>query len=322
MRVLVITSEWPTPAHPELVPFIVQEVETLRDLGISVDVFAFRGAKNPLNYAKAWLRLHRTYNLRKYDIIHAHFGQSGLITIGSQTPLVVTFHGSDLEGIVGKDGKYSKMTLIMRAASRFVARRAKASIVVSRHMVRYLPEDTSIYIIPHGIDLKLFKPMCKDGARKKIGLPQDKKIVLFPANPARPVKRFWLAKEALNIVNRKLEVDLITLSNIPHHVVPYYMNASDALLLTSKHEGSPNVVVEALACNLPVVSVDVGDVRERIAHIPGCYVCDKDTPDVIAHALIKVLNASCRISGRGFVIGLDRRAVAQRIINVYHSVMA
>lgn len=95
-----------------------------------------------------------------------------------------------------------------------------------------------------------------------LGLPSDGRVALFVGDPARPEKRYWLAQKTVNLLVSRIQVELIVASSGPYEQVPlYYMNACDALLLTSSHEGSPNAVKEALACNLPVVSVDVGDVR-------------------------------------------------------------
>ncbi len=126
--------------------------------------------------------------------------------------------------------------------------------------------------------------MQQSEARAKLGLPADLPIVLFGGRPEMPVKRFALAQRAVALLARQ-DVKLLTASNVPHSEMPLYLNAADVLLLTSRHEGSPTIVKEALACNLPVVSTDVGDVRERIASIDGCSVCDNDEPETIAFAL-------------------------------------
>jgi glycosyltransferase involved in cell wall biosynthesis len=323
MRVLVVTSEWPTPDHPQRVPFVVQQVEHLRRRGIDVEVFPFRGAKNPLNYARAWLALRKQVDLQTFDVVHAQFGQSGLLAWGARIPLVVTYWGSDLQGIVRPDGTYGWSSRLQRFASRFVARRAAEVIVVSKHMTRFLPPRAAAAsrVIPGGIDFDLFRPMDRAGARRELGLPLDRHLVLFPADPQRPVKRYPLAKQAVAWVNQhqEMEVDLVVLSGVSHDHVPVYMNACDALILTSKHEGSPTVVKEALACNLPVVAVDVGDVRERIGHVAGCAVCENDAVETIAEDLQRVLLYPRPIRGRASIVDLNVSVIAGQITEVYES---
>lgn len=323
MRVLMVTSEWPTPEHPERVPFVVQQVEGLRQRGIEVEVFSFRGARNPVNYVRAWQALRREHDLHSFDVVHAQFGQSGLLAWGAKTPLVVTFWGSDLQGIVNSNGSYTWIGRFQQLTSRLVACYATEVIVVSKHMSKFLPRHVaeSCHVIPGGIDLELFHPMPQEEARQQLELPMNRRLVLFPANPERSVKRYPLAQQAVQWVNEQenMEVDLVVLSGVSHDMVPVYMNACDALILTSKHEGSPTVVKEALACNLPVVSMDVGDVRERIEYVEGCIVCENDSIPAIAESLNNVLLCSKPIQGRSAIKDLNTNLVIDEIIKVYDS---
>ncbi|MCI0394007.1 MAG: glycosyltransferase [Chloroflexi bacterium] len=322
MRVLVISSQWPTPEAPEKVPFIVQQVEYLRRAGVEISVFAFRGYMNPAHYGRAWRRLRREYELSQFDLVHAQFGQSGLLALPRRRPLVVTFRGSDLQGIVGANGRYTLAGVANRLVSRFIAYCADERIIVADHLQPYLPAGRRAHVIPGGVDLELFRPLPQPEARRQLGLPEDKRLVLFAADPGRAVKRFHLAEQAISLLPAQLDAALITTAAVPHHLMPVYMNACDALVLTSQHEGSPNVVKEALACNLPVVAVDVGDVRQRLEGLPGCVVCASDEPETIAAALTEVLRSRGRTPGRERVLALDERLVAQKIIAIYEAALA
>ena len=317
LRVLMITSEWPTPEHPDRASFIVQQVNYLRRAGLDVVVFSFCGLRSPLNYWHAWRTMRRQHPLEHFDILHAQFGQSGLLGLPSPIPLVVTFHGSDLQGIVGRQHRYTVSGTVLQHVSRLVARQAREVIVVSPHLTRYLPAHTSAHVIPCGIDLERFQPRSLVEARRQLGLPEDRRLVLFAADPKRPVQRFALAQEAVALLPNQLGASIVTLSGVPHTEVPMYMNACDALVLTSHHEGSPTVVKEALACNLPVVSVDVGDVHERLHDVPGCIVCADDHAETIAAGLECVLTQGQRIDGRKAVQSLDESLVVQKIVDVY-----
>ncbi len=321
MRVLTITSEWPTLDHPYRAPFLVQEVDSLRRAGLEVDVFSFRGGRKPLNYLRAWSMLRKTRDLSRYDVVHAQWGQSGLIALPTRTPLVVTFRGSDLLGIVGPTGKYIPVSLVLRRISRYVASHAAEVIIVSRHLAQYLPFRSRVHVIPGLVDFDLFRPIPQSTARRQLGWPDRGCFVLFPASPSNPVKRYELAEQAVKRLQTTLEAKLIAISGLKHEEVPIYMNACDALLLTSKHEGSPTVVREALACNLSVVSVDVGDVRQWIEGVEGCVVCSSDSAEAIARGLELVLRDRRRVRGREIIRDLDERVITPKIIDVYRAAL-
>jgi glycosyltransferase involved in cell wall biosynthesis len=146
----------------------------------------------------------------------------------------------------------------------------------------------------------------------------NKLYVLFAGGRNNPIKRHSLARAATSIVENGRHVELLVVENEPPDKMPLYMNAADVLLLTSSREGSPNVVKEALACNLPVVAVDVGDVRERMESVEGCFVTADDQPKTIAAALQKVLECPKRVAGRDTIRHLDIRSTTRQIIDVYH----
>jgi glycosyltransferase involved in cell wall biosynthesis len=145
--------------------------------------------------------------------------------------------------------------------------------------------------------------------------------VLFPSSARRPEKRFSLAEEAVGIVRRSgVDVELHSLEDIPHDDVPTWLNASDAILLTSTHEGSPNVVKEALACDVAVVSVDVGDARTRISDVDGCHIADPE-PNELAAKLIATLERGLPIAGRRHVVDLALPRIAARLRDVYETLV-
>ena len=319
MRVLMITSEWPTAQSPNDVPFLVRQVSFLRRAGVQVDVFHFHGAKNPLRYIRAWRDVRNKLRRKSYDLIHAQFGQSALLAIPKRLPLVITIRGDDVEGIVGRKGGYTLAGYVLRLITQRVAEWADALIVVSAHMKRHFAH-RSVNVVPSGLDLNLFKPTSQGEARKQLGLPQSRRLVLFVGNPDDPRKRFRLSQEAVTQIHPALNAELIVAWGIPHTDVPVFMNACDVLVFTSMHEGSPNVVKEALACNLPVVSVVVGDVADRLKSVDGCVVCGDEQPATIASALTQVLERSSRIDAHLAVQELDERVLTQKIIEIYRNI--
>ena len=317
VRVLVVTSEWATRERPEGGVFIAQQVDWIQRTGIAVDVEPFRSARNPLNYVAVRRRVRSRLRSGGYDLIHAHFGQAGLAMLGLKAPLVVTFHGSDLLGIVGRRGTYTMRGRLLRRLSRFVARRAGEVIVVSQVLAQHLPAGVGYSVIPMTANPEVFRPGPRDDARRHLGLPLDRKLVLFAGRPEVATKRYALAKAVVDLVAREHRAELLTISGLPPSGVAMYMQACDALLVTSKHESGPVVVKEALACRLPVVSVDVGDVRETVAGVGGCRVTQSDTAEELGRALDQVLSEGSRLDGSDRAEVLDQAKLAAKVVTIY-----
>lgn len=323
LRVLMITSEWPiAPGPPRTTYFIKRQADFLAAAGVQVEVFHFNGNRNPLNYVRAWLRARARLRSEHYDLVHAQFGQSGLLALPKLCPLVVTFRGSDLLGVVRDvDGRYTWQGRVLQWLSRRVAARADAVIVVAEHMKAFLPRGVGAHVVPSGLDLAHFRPMPQAESRRQLGLPQDRRLVLFVGRPDKPRKRGDLAREAVEIVNRTLPTELVVAWHVPHAQMPLYVNACDTLICTSLQEGSPNVVKEALACDVPVVSVAVGDVPERLTGVEGCELCADDRPETIAAALERTLRRGGRVNGRGAVAALDERLLTETVMGIYRSIL-
>jgi glycosyltransferase involved in cell wall biosynthesis len=321
LRVLMVTSEWPRPGSPRTT-FIKRQADFLKAAGVHLDVFAFRGEKNPYNYAAAWARVRPLLRPDRYDLVHAQFGQSGLLALPKRVPLVVTFRGSDLLGVVGDaTGRYLARGRALQHASRLVARQADAVIVVAEFMRQHFTTPAPVHVIPSGIDFGLFHPMPKEAARAQLGFSPDERLVLFVGRPTQARKRYTLAKAAVDVMTRRLPARIVLGWGVSHDLMPVYMNACDALVVTSMQEGSSNVVKEALACNLPVVAVPVGDVPERLAGVEGCAICYDERPEAIAAELERVLRRGERVDGCTAVSPLDETLLTQRVINVYRSVL-
>ena len=219
------------------------------------------------------------------------------------------------------NGQWVRYGIVLEQVSRLVARLADQVIVVSESLAKSMPK-RSYHVIPSGLDLQMFCPGSKIEARQRLGLDASKYYVLFVGSTNRPTKRFDLAKEAVERLQSDLNVELLVATNVRHEQVPDFLNASDALLLTSVHEGSPNVVKEALACNLPVVSTDVGDVRQRIGNIPGCAILPDARPETITAALRQVLQRGKRVNSRNMVLDLDETILTQKVIGVYKQTLS
>ena len=316
MKVLMITPGWPSKSNPDSSPFIFRQYQSLIKHEVDVNVFNFKGNKNPVNYILALAKIQILLRRNTYDLIHAQWGHTALLALLTKLPLVVTYRGMDLEGIINKKGKYSTFGKLLTKISKLTSKIPEEVIVVSKSLGDKLSRQ-DYTILPSGIDLKLFKPLNKSESRKNLNLPQDKKLILFAASRKHPRKRYGLATKAISILKQKSNCELIVCENENPDKVPFYMNAADCLILTSTHEGSPNVIKEALACNLPVVSVEVGDVKERKGNLKHFEICDS-TPEEIAKALYRVLSNENEINNRESVLHLDENIITTKLIAIYH----
>ena len=318
MKVLLITTEWQSQELPYNAAFLHQEVGALKKRGIEVDVFHFVAKKSLSNYLAAWVKLRKLLRRENYDLIHAHWGQSAILALPKKIPLVVTHRGGDLEGIVDENGKITLQGRLLRFISQFVGLLADKVIIVSGSLAKYLWVKEYI-VLPVCLDTELFKPMDKRACRERLGLDNKAKIILFPSDPSRVEKRFWLAEEACKQCS--IPNELLVLQNIPHDQMPLYMNAANALIITSKYEGSPTVVFEALACNLPIVSVDVGDVKSRISVFEGCVVCENDEPESVSKGIDYVLHRDERLESSTQMQEFNAEKFANEMINIYKEVL-
>lgn len=243
-----------------------------------------------------------------YDLVHANYGLTAPAALAQPNlPVVMSLWGSDLFKTFGP-------------LSRLCARFADAVIVMSQEMADAV--GTDCHVIPHGVDLSLFRPLPRRAARASLGWRQDARHVLFPYAQVREEKNYPRARRVTERAGAAIDgdVELQTIHGVPHDRMPAYHNAADALLLTSHHEGSPNSVKEAMACNVPVVSTDVGDVRERLDGVEPSVVGTTD--DELVAGLVRVLRQGGRSNGREHAREVSLEEMGERIREVYRSVLS
>jgi len=322
VRVLMVTLRLPTSESPNTMSPLMHQIRSLEARGIEVGVCEVKG-KRKLKYIQAvpsfWSAV------ASYDLIHAHFGHCGWLgRMQLRKPLVVSFMGSDLLGTPKEGGRIPPLSKVVVQANKRLARMVSDVIVKSAEMAKVI-EPVKAHVIPNGVDLQHFRPMDRAEAKRCLELDPNKRYVLFPGNPRNPRKAYPIAQAAVEIVANRYEepVELLTLYPTPPEKVPLYMNACDVELLTSYVEGSPNVVKEAMACNLPIVSVDTGDVTQLLDGVEGCSIQPR-APEPLADALISVLERDQATNGREILQhkGLDIESVAKQIHDIYIDVLA
>jgi len=301
--------------------FARRQAEALRALGVDVRPFLLDPSRSLASLARERRRLKREIRANAPDLVHAHYGSGSafLCAVTTRLPLVVTFHGSDLNPVPHLGPALAAAT---HALSQLAALRADRIICVSEELARRLVwrRDRAV-VIPMGVDLALFRPRPRDEARRAVGWDPAARVVLFNAGVPSPGKRRDLAEAAVAEARRDLpSARLEPLASVAPDRVPDYLNAADCLLLTSDHEGSPTIVKEALACNLPIVSAEVGDVRERLASVAPSEIAER-SPEALGAAIVRVLADGRRSNGRETVEPLSEPAVARRVLAVYEGLL-
>ena len=303
MKVFVVCSY----NNHQISPFIAEQAEMMIRSGITIRYFLIEG-KGIFGYIKNLTRLKKEIKEFHPDMVHAHYGLSGLLAnLQRNVPVITTFHGSDINVITNRP--FSLLSSIL----------SKYSIFISKELFRKLILKGRSSIIPSEIDLDLFFPIDKLKAKKQLDLPPHEKLVLFAGSFNNRIKNYPLAKAAIDLLGN---VRLVEMKGYTRTEVNLLMNACDAALLTSQHEGSPQFIKEAMACNRPVISTDVGDVRNIFGNVSGCFIAKPDKSD-IADKIKLALEFPCTMDGRHQIIdlGIDLENVTIRVMEVYYTVL-
>ena len=302
MKILIICSK----NSGRIAPFITDQVEALQKAGVVCDYFTVEG-KGVKGYLRNYTPMMRKIREFQPDIIHAHYGLSGLLAnLQRKVPVVTTYHGSDINN--PKVRQISKVAMKLSAWNIFVS---KKNIKLARVKKKFS-------LIPCGVDTDIFRPIERKPVREKLDLRESDHIVLFAGAFDNPVKNPELALEAVGKVPDALLMEMKGYSRMQ---VAELMNAVDVCLMTSHTEGSPQFIKEAMACNCPIVSVNVGDVKEVLEGVNGCLITEKSAINV-ALKIQEVLIKNERTNGYEKIknSGYEATVVAERIKNVYKNI--
>ena len=318
MRVLVVCVFKPQ-FEDGVAPFVREQVDAIRSLGIECVYYPIQG-KGISGYLREIPRLRKQIREFKPNIIHAHYGLSCLLAnlATRKIPIVSSYHGSDIN--VSNVRRFSKIAMRLSAWNIFVSKRNMA--------LAGAIDGKKCSLIPCGVNMPLLWSELQNQKVEQLTLnqwvegvlSQKKKNVLFAGAFDNAVKDPELAKSSVVLLD---DVQLIELKGYTRDQVNALMYCCDALLMTSKMEGSPQVIKEAMACGCPIVSVDVGDVAEWTEGIEGCYVVKSREPREIAEALKKALAFEGRTNGRERIIksGLTNEEVAKKIVAIYEDII-
>jgi glycosyltransferase involved in cell wall biosynthesis len=300
--------------------FVDRQIASLEKAGTRITTFDIGTSHSPIHLLMKLIELRKLVRRLEPDLIHAQYGTIvGSVGALAGAPVVISFCGDDLLTGASVNWLRAHFGFLL---SNLAALRARKLICKSKGLQDALwwRRDQAV-VIPNGVDLELFTPGSREVARKHLGWDQESQIVLFNAGYQPATKGLDVARESMTLVQAHLpKVQLFVLSDVQPDAMPMYYQAADVLLSASISEGSPNVIKEALACNLPVVSTPVGDVQERLAGVKPSAVVPRD-PTAIAEALVQILLEGKRSNGREHVFQLGLNQVAQRVLDVYRSVV-
>lgn len=322
--VLVVTNMWPDENRPVYGIFVERQVTSLRERGVRCDVIYIRGYRSPLAYVLAATQfLVATVAWRhRYRLVHAHAGETALVArLFVGPPMLVSYCGDDVLGNPGHDGSITLSSRLRAAVIRRHAGTCASTITKSREMherlsARIRRRNT---VLPNGVDAALFAPQDKAEARDRLGWDARERIVLFAATkPDIPRKRRWLAEAACSTASAEIgPIRLHVSGRTPPDEMPTLMSAADCLLHTASLEGSPNVVKEALMCNLPVIATPSGDLADLLDGVQPSFLCAPDA-GVLAESLIEFFAKPARSNGRERIeAALSATAIASRLLEIY-----
>lgn len=305
----------------------VNNIQTRESLAANKNVTVhhtfFTGRKNIFNCIKGAWKIREIVKREKYEIVNQYWGGASSLFTAFFCPCtyIISLLGSDLYGEYNVNGKKTLKGKLLNIFSQLTCIFSTGIIVMSNKMKLRLWKISmrKAVVIPEGTDLSKFYPIDNIEAKQKLQWDISKKIVLFFPSHAY-VKNMPLAIEAVKKLKQKFgNVELHLINNVAHNELIWYYNAADLLLITSFHEGSNNSIKEALACNLPVVSVNVGDAEERLENVyPSSLINDYDS-EKISNAMHDILKSNIRSNGSEIIKEIELNTITNKIISYYKS---
>ncbi|MEM9481312.1 MAG: glycosyltransferase [Verrucomicrobiota bacterium] len=324
LKVLHVTPMYPTVERPARGTFVKSQIDSLAGL-VDSEVHVIEGGQGPAPYLQD-LGLLRRKLRGDFDVIHVHYGNLATMVkmLGTGgTPVVTSYCGTDLLGDRPTTGKPRMRDRFYSPLNRYFARHDAHAIVKSAVLARQVESIVeSLSIVPNGVDITKFRPMDQEQCRRKVGLADERRpVILFGADPANQIKNFSLVESALSkFLADTFRVLTFAGGKIKHEDIPVYMNAADLVILTSHHEGSPNVVKEATACSRPVYGTPCGDVEYMLDGIGGSRVIGYNAAKW-ARAFQDLLNGDLPMRNNGHEKlvekGIDTGSIARKLTAIY-----
>jgi glycosyltransferase involved in cell wall biosynthesis len=318
MRVLFVSSG---NSKNGLNPIIRKQGESLIKSGVDLHFYTIKG-KGLLSYIKGAIELRRIIKSERYNVIHAHYALCMYVAWFAQRKekLMVSFMGSDLLGTNELDGSFTWLGKLLARFHVFFAKLCCEHVIVkSKGMANVFGSaHSNLSVIANGVDMECFKPEDRIESRKMLNWSLEKKYIIFVSNPSRVEKNYPLAYRSVELMQDS-NVELVAVYQQELEQLRLYYSACDVVLMTSFHEGSPNVIKEAMACNCNVVCTDIGDVNEVFGSREGCWITDFHDSHVAEKLQLALNHDLTSNDSRAFIysIGLAEEQVAEKIIMLY-----
>jgi teichuronic acid biosynthesis glycosyltransferase TuaC len=308
VNILVVTNMWPTPEEPSFGCFVAEQVEDVRGLGLHVDVISFDGRRHRRNYVRAARAVRDAVRRHPVSVVHAHYGLTGAVAVTQRSaPVITTFHGSDT-GYVPWQARVSRL-VAARTTPLFVSRAGAEALGYP-----------GAAVLPAPVDVDRFVPIDRAEARGLLGWNPDAQYAMFPGARTNRRKRPDLFDAAVAEARRSVpQLETAALEGLSRDQVVLALNAADVTVMVSDWEGSPVTVRESLACMTPVVSVEVGDVREVIAGLPTCALAGRDASELGA-AIAKAVTQPREPNLRERAAETSRPRIAEQLVALYEQV--
>lgn len=300
--------------------FVDRQIASVSQAGVKVSTFDIGTSHSPIRLFCKWLELRRRVKQVDPDLVHGQYGTVvGIMSVFAGRPSIISFCGNDLQSgasvsLLRELCGFTLSNLAALCANGLICKSEQL-----RHALWW--RKAQAVVIPSGVDLNLFMPGPQDEAREELGWNLESPIAIVNVGGDAKVKGIDFARAAMKFVHARLpNAELQVLASVEPMRMPLYYRAADVLLCTSLSEGSPNVVKEALACNLPVVSTPVGDVPERLVGVHPSSVVSRD-PRVFGEAIVNILLTRQRSNGRERIVHLGLDQIAGRLLDTYRSVL-
>jgi teichuronic acid biosynthesis glycosyltransferase TuaC len=310
VRVLIVTNFVPDAGAPQRGRWVRDQIDELERCGVEAVRFEFPPGRN--EYLPATRRLRRLLRRERFDLVHAHYGLVGWCArLAGARPLLVSFHGTDVRHwLVGPLSR----RLVWRVDLVAAVSRALFDPEDSRPGLPHVPGSV---VLPCGPDLRRFRPRSRTEARRELGLEPGGRYFFFPANPARPEKRHDRAAE----LAAACEAELLTGGSIEPERMPLWVNAANAVLVTSDYEGFGLAAIEALACDVPVLSTPVGAAPYALHGVRGTLCAPFELERWRAAAEPLLDSADPRVAGSARAATLSAARMATRTLEAYRTVL-
>ena len=317
MRVLIVTNMYPHDGMPYYGIFVREQEEAIRRWHPDVEFLIeyIDGVADKLDYLKSIPRIIKRIKKENIDLVHIHYGFSGLFLLAMHrcpVPVLVTLHGGDIQS---EQGKYVQVFF-----TRMILKRANAAIILNEPMRSLVtPLVKVVFSIPCSVNTETFQPSHNR-------TETDHKLIVFPSDRNRWVKDYPLFEKVISELRSKygLKCETSEVKGMSRVQVAALYQKADLMLMTSISEGSPQVVKEAMACNLPVVSTPVGDVAYLLDGVQDSFVASSRSPEELAHLCMKSLERTgSGVKGRQRItqLNLDDKNTAQQIYQIYQDLL-